>query len=76
MERWFDRTGGRVRSRSRKWFCQRLACQGGGRANRHRDPANRTDMLKDGWKSVGSASPLQRAEKRRIHMNLSDGRSS
>jgi hypothetical protein len=33
-------------------------------------------MLKDGWKSVGSASPLQRAEKRRIHMNLSDGRSS
>jgi hypothetical protein len=42
----------------------------------NRDPANRTDMLKDGWKSVGSASPLQRAEKERIHMNLSDCRSS
>jgi hypothetical protein len=83
MERWFDRTGGRVRSRSRNsgfasvWRGQAVGAPTYQEERAlNRDPADRTDMLKDGWKSVGSGSLLQRAEKERIHMNLNDCRSS
>ena len=70
MEWWFDMTGGRVRSRSRNsGFARVWRGKAVGAPTYQeeraldRDPADRTDMLKDGWESVGSASPLQRAEK-------------